>query len=551
MHGDGVPRGDRDFYHLLSNGEFDYDQPRVASIGQTDSVWSAPSMRWAREWATGMDSRYLLSFGPFTLDPGRSLPFTLAYVGGLNFHVYPNNFFNLPDCPDCWYEGVNFDDLARNATWAEWVYDNPSVDTDSDGYAGEFTICNRGDDSTWVCDTLIDSSASPDTTYVWCHWVYDLADTVWRRGDGVPDFRGATPPPAPVVRVLPEASRVRVLWNGVLSENTRDIFSHQLDFEGYRVYLARDERRTSYSVLASYDREDWNRYAWDASKSDYVLKVRPFTLNELRCMYGDSCNDTTWHPDQYPRNRPLVIPGGPKQDDQVFYFAPQDYNRSVLANDSINATTPIRKVYPDAPKPPVFNVDSIRSWYPNGQDTIFLTEDGFIKYYEYEFTVENMLPTVVYWLNVTAFDYGSPTTGLSALETNPAINPRMAMAMDRFDFASGERPGVLVYPNPYRGDEDYRALGFEGRGRFDWPVDRTRRIIFANLPPRCTIRIFSLDGDLIREIHHDVPPEDPMSQMDYWDLITRNSQQPVSGLYYWTVEDEFGNVQIGKLVIIL
>jgi hypothetical protein len=39
--------------------------------------------------------------------------------------------------------------------------------------------------------------------------------------------------------------------------------------------------------------------------------------------------------------------------------------------------------------------------------------------------------------------------------------------------------------------------------------------------------------------------------LDYWDLITRNSQLPVSGLYYWTVEDDKGNVQIGKLVLIL
>ena len=75
--------------------------------------------------------------------------------------------------------------------------------------------------------------------------------------------------------------------------------------------------------------------------------------------------------------------------------------------------------------------------------------------------------------------------------------------------------------------------------------------MFANLPPRSTIRIYSLDGDLVREIEHDVDPADPMTQLDYWDLITRNSQQPVSGMYYWTVEDVNGDVQIGKLVIIL
>ena len=171
------------------------------------------------------------------------------------------------------------------------------------------------------------------------------------------------------------------MWNGALSENTPDVFSREVDFEGYRVYIARDERQTSFSVVASYDRENWNRYVWNYSTNEFELVVTPFTLVELRCLYGDSCNDTTWHPDQYPRNHPLVLPGGPGGKEQIFFFAPQDFNRSVLANDPINATTPIRKIYPEALKPPTIDVDTIRAWYPNGADTAFLTEDGFLKYY--------------------------------------------------------------------------------------------------------------------------------------------------------------------------
>jgi hypothetical protein len=33
--------------------------------------------------------------------------------------------------------------------------------------------------------------------------------------------------------------------------------------------------------------------------------------------------------------------------------------------------------------------------------------------------------------------------------------------------------------------------------------------------------------------------------------VTRNRNAVMSGLYYWTVEDEFGHVQMGKLVIIM
>ena len=46
-------------------------------------------------------------------------------------------------------------------------------------------------------------------------------------------------------------------------------------------------------------------------------------------------------------------------------------------------------------------------------------------------------------------------------------------------------------------------------------------------------------------------PNDPNARHDSWDLVTRNKQEVVSGLYYWVVEDFNGQVQIGKLVILM
>jgi hypothetical protein len=110
-----------------------------------------------------------------------------------------------------------------------------------------------------------------------------------------------------------------------------------------------------------------------------------------------------------------------------------------------------------------------------------------------------------------------------------------------------------VYPNPYRLDGGYATGGFEGTTLAERSQisDRNRRIHFYNLAPKCTIRIYTLDGDLVREINHDLPAGDPLSNHDTWDLITRNTQLVVSGLYYWTVEAEGGNVQVGKLVVIM
>ncbi|MBD3258932.1 hypothetical protein GF377_10900 [candidate division GN15 bacterium] len=548
----GTPEGDRNKYHFLSNGEFDYDQAKTASISATDPVWLPPSPVIKNDVADGYDTRYLLSFGPFDIEPGQTLPLSFAYLAGEDLHRDPANVDNLNAGDwEAYYDGLWFDALDTNATWADWIYDNPGVDTDSDGYAGEFTLCNQGGDSTQLVDTVVDSSTVPFDTTIDTTFEFASADTIWDQGDGVPDFRGASPPPAPAtytspisglsgLRAEPYVGGVRIVWNGVVSENTRDVFSREIDFEGYRVYAGRDDRRSSYTLSASYDIEDYNKWEYDYTVDDYVLLESPYSLDELRATYGDG--DTTWHPLNYTRQRPYVNPADPTE---VLYFEPQDYNRSVLANYP-NANTPIKKVFPDAVPPPTLNVDSI----PDSVYNIHVTEDGFLKYYEYEYTIENLLPTVPYWINVTAFDYGSPRSGLASLETNPTILPVVTYPLESVDQVASENLKVYVYPNPYRNDADYVERGFEGRGE-NRARDRLRRIHFANLPPKCKISIFTLDGDLVREIEHDFSPDDPLANHDTWDLITRNTQLAVSGMYYWTVEDENGNVQIGKLVIIL
>jgi hypothetical protein len=72
----------------------------------------------------------------------------------------------------------------------------------------------------------------------------------------------------------------------------------------------------------------------------------------------------------------------------------------------------------------------------------------------------------------------------------------------------------------------------------------------VNLPARATIRIYTLDGDLVREIRHE--PGGMFTEtgsVAWWDLITKNTQAVVSGIYLYAVESELGT-QAGKIVII-
>ncbi len=530
--GTGTPRGDRNMYHYLSNGEFDYDQIYTAVISPLDTLWVPPNQAIAGDVADGYDVRYLLSCGPFDINPGQCLPLSFAYVAGENLHNDPDNGANLPYNPDVYYENLQFSDLSKNAIWAEWIYDNPGVDTDGDGYAGVFYPCtlSRGDEP--------------------------VIRQIARRGDGVPDFRGASPPPAPKLWVEPRLGAIHVRWNGLHSETTRDCFTGEIDFEGYRVYFGRDERRSSLSIVQSYDLDNYQKWVWDDSLQvegrlgGFVWSDRPFMLSELRCLYApNGCDDTTWNPLDWTRTQPYVFPsvGG----DSVFYFKPQDFNCSVLANYP-NATTQIRKRDLNAIKPsPEWIKDT--ALVPDSLHDRVLTEDGYFLYYEYEYTIENLLPTIPYWVNVTAFDYGSPHFGLSSLETSPTVRLAVTYALESSDSVVAKGLNVYVYPNPYRLDGRYRSSGFEGHrlGERDRPDDRVRRIHFANLPPRCRISIFSLDGDLVRKIEHDVDPSDPLANHDTWDLITRNTQLLVSGMYYWVVETPDGETQVGKLVVIM
>lgn len=546
----GTPLGDANKYYVMGHREFDYDQ-LYTGLDHTADGW-LPRPSYAEEIARGYDARYLLSFGPFEISPGEVLPVSFAWVLGDSIHTDPydyENYFNISD-PDRYYEHWNFEDLAVNSRWASWIYDNPGLDTDGDGYSGKFRIC--GYDS-----VLADSIIQEDPLIIDTFWVYTVADTFYYEGDGVPDFKGASPPPPPDLWIIDTTgdtlgSKIRprlsehnrgellVRWNGFRSETEKDVFSRIVDFEGYRIYVGDAPNPGSFSVVASYDIEDYNRYVYNPFRQIWKLRDTPFTLDSLKKLYGPD-----FDPLVYEREKPLIW------NDTAYYFLPQDWNQS-----NLDDTLSIHKVYPDAPPPTIPDLDSARLYHPEE-----LTPDGlFFKYYEYEFVLRNLLPSRLYYIAVTAFDFGSPVSGLTSLETKP-INNFIAEYPQHHASAVVEKGlNVIVYPNPYRVDGGYRENGFEGRdyinnqgelvaldGLID---DRARAIHFINLPPKCTIRIFSIDGDLIRVINHDLPADHPQSGHEIWDLITRNTQAVVSGIYYYAVESDSGN-QIGKIVIIM
>ncbi len=100
--------------------------------------------------------------------------------------------------------------------------------------------------------------------------------------------------------------------------------------------------------------------------------------------------------------------------------------------------------------------------------------------------------------------------------------------------------GVWVVPNPYRGSAPWERQPVPGDVF-------TRHIDFMGLPKaRCTIRIYTLAGDLVQSLEHDASGGDGETS---WNLISRNGQDVESGIYLFTVGSSLGH-QTGRFVVI-
>lgn len=86
---------------------------------------------------------------------------------------------------------------------------------------------------------------------------------------------------------------------------------------------------------------------------------------------------------------------------------------------------------------------------------------------------------------------------------------------------TGDLEAVHVVPNPYRGGEV-------------WDIPGSNEIHFINLPPVARIRIYTVAGDLVREIHHD----DPVRDFERWDLRNGRGEAVISGIYLYRIESD-------------
>ncbi len=92
---------------------------------------------------------------------------------------------------------------------------------------------------------------------------------------------------------------------------------------------------------------------------------------------------------------------------------------------------------------------------------------------------------------------------------------------------------VSVFPNPFRLVSGLPTAGEESS------------IVFTNLPAVCTIRIYTVNGELVRTMEHN----NINSGEEVWDQLSDARQKTAAGLYLYTVDSEVGTAK-GTLLLI-
>ncbi len=204
-------------------------------------------------------------------------------------------------------------------------------------------------------------------------------------------------------------------------------------------------------------------------------------------------------------------------------------------------------------------------FFETGFESIRLDEAVFFpgdtNEYIYKYTIDNVSNGWQYAVAISAFDTGDEERGIASLESSFLINDfRAFTGTAPNDDIENSKP--FVYPNPY-----YYGAAWEGISNFQ---EESRKIIFANLPARCIIRIYTVGGDFIDEIRHNSETnngsdirwfrtfgaeqneDNRFSGGEHaWDLLSSENQIISRGLYMFSVEDlETGKSQTGKFVII-
>jgi hypothetical protein len=138
----------------------------------------------------------------------------------------------------------------------------------------------------------------------------------------------------------------------------------------------------------------------------------------------------------------------------------------------------------------------------------------------------------------TGYTYVRSYTG-AGTATRPLLVPGLTLnwRVEAPTAATGATDLTLVHtvPDPYLATSRYDL------------APSTKQLMFVNLPPRATIRIYTVTGILVDILNHDDPTGGGRA---VWDVRNRNNQFVASGVYFFHVVTPEGEDHVGKFTIL-
>ena len=372
---------------------------------------------------------------------------------------------------------------------------------------------------------------------------------------------GMAPPPPLGLRMWPTDGRVHVFWDDN-SENVKDIRLQEIDFESYRIWRADNwDRPFGASLVNGPEGNLWQLIAEYDVINNYI-SYREVNEGDGVYTYYDTIPlgmNTGMEPIKYtPRCLVDSRFEGLKEAMQIVV--------DMDPKNNLRERPPIRQG--DGTIDPRYRGLVYWESFPAHLDTFFwvasreedrmkaITAKRSTKFYEYVDTdVHNGF---LYFYSVTASDHellpGENTFDID-LPTGPGLvgDPGSSFThtipgtkAQTVEERSASGANIYVFPNPATRD----ALAEFQQMDPDENDPTGVRVSFSNLPmARNTIKIYTASGDHVQTIVHDGTNGVGHTS---WNLMSRNGQEVVSGVYLYAVQSDDSRFEdfVGKFVVI-
>jgi hypothetical protein len=413
-----------------------------------------------------------------------------------------------------------------------------------------------------------------DRQYTWFDFDCDYCTGAYSKSKGGLFHRtwlAEAPPPSPATnmgtaynytdnpdrRFIPAGDRqVTIAWDN-LSEVTPDPKTGQFDFRGYKVWKVSDWQRPVGSG-GPYE-DDWTLIGefrlFDAKANNAVMTCPPESIGPGKACEGMAVGDTLWpkiYIPQLDQRVPIKLYRGDLWDRQSGIVLHPDW--SVLCSGWPDCKTQL-----GFPLGLTSGARVPHTVYPVGRYHIVdnQVKNGFIYFY-----------------SVTAFDSSGVGVGKTELASRRSAVESEGVVPQASADTVNKGSKVWVVPNPYRGARRIadRPSSWDLTPNASDPTGT--HIDFFGLPRgEWKIKIFTVSGDYVAEIkstdavNESIRPavtdesgvsrhgfnrqaDNPNDGEARWNLISRNGQDVVSGIYLFTVEVGGSVKHRGKFVII-